>query len=115
MRRENIIATIFVVLVGLILFIADQILDKIKSDRMVVMRMMTCLSAEVDKSRLATSTLSDACKKTIDQIEHPSATRVIVYNRKWHITLAFELMKTNNHMTWTCKGTPEKLFPRQCH
>jgi DNA-binding transcriptional MocR family regulator len=114
MLRINIIASIFVILVGLFLLIAHQIGDKIKSDRMVAMSMLTCFSSQANKSQLTTSTLSQVCQKSIDQVEHPSETRVIVYNRKWHITLAFEQMKTNNQITWTCQGIPKKLFPHQC-
>jgi hypothetical protein len=114
MRSRNIIASIFVILVGLFLFIAHQIGDKIKSDRRVAMSMLTCFSSEANKSQLTTRTLSYACQKSIDQVEHPSASRVIVYNQKWHITLAFEQMKTNNPLTWTCKGFPKNLFPQQC-
>ena len=114
MRRINIIVSVFVVLVGIFLCIAHQIGDKIKSDRKVALRMLTCLSSEENKSQLTTQTLSYPCKKTIDQIEHPSASRVIVYNRKWHVSLAFEQVKTNNQMSWTCKGFPKNLFPQQC-
>jgi hypothetical protein len=114
MRRTNMIAFVFAMLVGLFLFIADRIGEKLKANRIVAMNMLTCLSSERDKSKLIASTLSYSCQKNIDQIEHPSENDMIAYNRKWHVTIAFKQIKINNQATWICKGTPEKLFPLEC-
>jgi len=114
MRRTNMIAFVFAILVGLFLFIADRIGEKLKSNHIVAMNMLICLSSEHDKNRLATQTLSDQCRKIIDRIEHPSKNNVIAYNQKWHVTIAFKQIKTNNQVTWICKGTPEKLFSEEC-
>jgi hypothetical protein len=71
MRRDIVIATLSIVLVGLILFLADRTGEKIKTGRMIAMNMLTCLSSERDKNQITTSTLSHQCQIVIDQIEHP--------------------------------------------
>lgn len=108
------IAFVFAILVGLFLFIADRIGEKLKSNHIVAMNMLTCLSSESDKNKLITSALSYSCQKSIDQIEHPSESHMIAYNRKWHVTIAFKQIKINNQSIWICKGTPKKLFPQEC-
>lgn len=114
MRRDIAIATVSTLIVGLIFFLADQTEEKIKADRMIAIDMLACLSAKHDKSQITTDTLSHQCQVVIDQIEHPSNTQMIAYNRKWRIRIAFEQMKANNQTSWVCKGTPENLFPQQC-
>ncbi len=114
MRRTNMIAFVFAILVGLFLFIADRIGEKLKSNHIVAMNMLTCLSSESDKNKLTSHTLSYSCQQNIDQIEHPSENYMIAYNRKWHITIAFKQIKINNQAIWICKGTPEKLFSEEC-
>ena len=109
------IVFVFAIFVGLFLFIAHGIGEKLKSDRIIAMNMLTCLSSEGDKSKIMIRSLSSQCQRAIDQIEYPSKNNIVAYNQKWHITIAFEEIKTNNQAVWVCKGTPEKLFPHQCH
>lgn len=114
MRRKNMIVFVFAMLVGLFLFIADRIGETLKTSRSLATNMLICLSSEDDKNRLTTQSLSYACKRIIHRIDHPSDNDMIAYNQKWHFTIAFKQIKTNNQTYWTCKGTPEKLFPQAC-